>query len=295
MRQNGAGNGNGRRDAREEIERRGVLEDGDPETQGSDIAEETEEQANQPGRLVATAIIIRDVWRLLRGEDDRGRKVRWLIGLLQALPPSGDPDVRRPGRGDGGGPGPSLPGGCRDRQGHQRRRHHRPRRDRRSLHRLLARLSRRQLRPDLPGRGGRPAGAAGPAAADLPTPAGDVDRLLHPAPPRSADLAYDQRRLGARPARHGRHRHPVPEHADADFDRRHPAAARRAAGAGHVHHLPAVADRQRHLPDHQRRRLPGDAGEDREHHRLSAGDAVGDPGGALVRAGGSAPDRDDAR
>ncbi len=55
----------------------------DPETQGSDVAEETEDQANQPGRLAGTLLLLRDLWRLIRGEDERGRKVRWLLGLLR--------------------------------------------------------------------------------------------------------------------------------------------------------------------------------------------------------------------
>jgi ABC-type multidrug transport system fused ATPase/permease subunit len=55
----------------------------DPETQGSDVAEETEDQANQPGRLAGTLLMFRDIWRLLRGEDERGRKVRWLLSLLR--------------------------------------------------------------------------------------------------------------------------------------------------------------------------------------------------------------------
>jgi ATP-binding cassette subfamily B protein len=55
----------------------------DPETQGSDLAEETEDQANQPGRLAGTLLMFRDLWRLLRGEDERGRKVRWMISLLR--------------------------------------------------------------------------------------------------------------------------------------------------------------------------------------------------------------------
>ena len=55
----------------------------DPETQGSDVAEETEDQANQPGRLAGTLLMLRDIWRLLRGEDQRGRKVRWMLGLLR--------------------------------------------------------------------------------------------------------------------------------------------------------------------------------------------------------------------
>jgi ATP-binding cassette, subfamily B, bacterial len=55
----------------------------DPEAEGSEVAEETEDQANQPGRLAGTLMLARDLWRLLRGEDQRGRKVRWLLGLLR--------------------------------------------------------------------------------------------------------------------------------------------------------------------------------------------------------------------
>jgi ABC-type multidrug transport system fused ATPase/permease subunit len=55
----------------------------DPETQGSDVAAETEDQANQPGRLAGTVLLLRDLWRLVRGEDQRGRKVRWMLSLLR--------------------------------------------------------------------------------------------------------------------------------------------------------------------------------------------------------------------
>jgi ABC-type multidrug transport system fused ATPase/permease subunit len=55
----------------------------DPETQGSDVAEEAADEANQPGRLAGTLLLLRDLWRLLRGEDQRGRKVRWMVGLLR--------------------------------------------------------------------------------------------------------------------------------------------------------------------------------------------------------------------
>jgi ABC-type multidrug transport system fused ATPase/permease subunit len=53
------------------------------EAQGSDLAEDTEDQANQPGRFAGTLLLLRDLWRLIRGEDQRGRKVRWLLGLLR--------------------------------------------------------------------------------------------------------------------------------------------------------------------------------------------------------------------
>jgi ABC-type multidrug transport system fused ATPase/permease subunit len=55
----------------------------DPEAQDSGLALETEDEENQPGRLAGTLLLFRDLWRLIRGEDQRGRKVRWLIGLLR--------------------------------------------------------------------------------------------------------------------------------------------------------------------------------------------------------------------
>ncbi len=55
----------------------------DPETQGSSVAEAAEEEANQPGRLVGTFLLFRDLWRLIRGERQRTRKLRWLVGLLR--------------------------------------------------------------------------------------------------------------------------------------------------------------------------------------------------------------------
>jgi ABC-type multidrug transport system fused ATPase/permease subunit len=55
----------------------------DPETQGSDVAEATEDEANQPGQLMGVFLLFRDLWRLLRGEKQRTRKLRWLFGLLR--------------------------------------------------------------------------------------------------------------------------------------------------------------------------------------------------------------------
>jgi ABC-type multidrug transport system fused ATPase/permease subunit len=75
--------GNGR--PREERARRdtdAVTELG-PETQRSDVAEDSEDVANQPGRFAGTLLMFRDIWRILRGEDQRGRKVRWMVGLLR--------------------------------------------------------------------------------------------------------------------------------------------------------------------------------------------------------------------
>ncbi len=55
----------------------------DPETQGSPVAEAAEDEANQPGRLIGTFLLFRDLWRLIRGERQRTRKLRWLVGLLR--------------------------------------------------------------------------------------------------------------------------------------------------------------------------------------------------------------------
>ncbi len=72
-------NGGGR-DGRPEAD---PVTERDPEVQGSDVAEQTEDQANQPGRFVGTFLLFRDLWRLLRGEQQRARKLRWLFGLLR--------------------------------------------------------------------------------------------------------------------------------------------------------------------------------------------------------------------
>ncbi len=50
---------------------------------GSDLAEDTEDQANQPGRFAGTLLLLRDLWRVIKGEDQRGRKLRWLLSLLR--------------------------------------------------------------------------------------------------------------------------------------------------------------------------------------------------------------------
>jgi ABC-type multidrug transport system fused ATPase/permease subunit len=55
----------------------------DPCAESSDVAEDTEDASNQPGRFAGTLLMLRDVWRILRGEDQRGRKVRWMLGLLR--------------------------------------------------------------------------------------------------------------------------------------------------------------------------------------------------------------------
>jgi ABC-type multidrug transport system fused ATPase/permease subunit len=73
--------GDGRVDGRPRAEN--PIVELDPETQGSDVAEETEDQANQPGRLMGTLLLLRELWRLVRGERQRTRKLRWLFGLLR--------------------------------------------------------------------------------------------------------------------------------------------------------------------------------------------------------------------
>ncbi len=73
--------GNGRLDGRPEDE--DPITELDPETQGSPVAEAAEDEANQPGRLIGTFLLFRDLWRLVRGERQRTRKLRWLVGLLR--------------------------------------------------------------------------------------------------------------------------------------------------------------------------------------------------------------------
>ncbi len=46
-------------------------------------AEPATQEVNEPGRLASTLLLARDLWRLIRGEDQRGRKVRWMLGLLR--------------------------------------------------------------------------------------------------------------------------------------------------------------------------------------------------------------------
>ena len=38
---------------------------------------------NEQGRFAGTVLMLRDLWRILRGEDERARKLRWLLGLLR--------------------------------------------------------------------------------------------------------------------------------------------------------------------------------------------------------------------
>jgi ATP-binding cassette subfamily B protein len=48
-----------------------------------ELEEELEQEANEPGRLASTVLLLRELWRLFRGEDQRGRKLRWLFSLLR--------------------------------------------------------------------------------------------------------------------------------------------------------------------------------------------------------------------
>ncbi len=50
-----------------------------------ELEEEREERTYQPGenRLRAVILLAGELWRLLRGDDGRGRKLRWLLSLLR--------------------------------------------------------------------------------------------------------------------------------------------------------------------------------------------------------------------
>ena len=239
----------------------------------------------------------RRVWRTIRGEDDRGRKVRWLFGLLRpyrvrvfwmmvALVLATAAALAPPylaGLAIDKGIGTDPPASS----------------DLNALTLIvLAFLASAvifwagDLRADLPRRLGRSARAPGPARADLHPPAVDVARLLHPQPARRADLADDERRAGARHARHRRDRDHGLERADAGRRRRDPARDRRPARAGHVPDLPDPRDRQHRLPGRVGERLPADPGEDRQHHRLPAGEPERRPRRPQLRPGAAAPDRD---
>ena len=151
-------------------------------------------------RARTSSPLFRSLWRLIRGEDQRWRKVRWMIGLL------------RPYRrqvllmfvalllATGAGAGAAVPGRQGDRRRHPDRRHHRARPDRRRLpRRRAARLGPPTCRPTWS------AGSATRALQDLrerifthlqAMSIGFFTRNQ----PGGADLADDQRRRGARPA-----------------------------------------------------------------------------------------------
>ncbi|MGH2957862.1 MAG: ABC transporter ATP-binding protein [Solirubrobacterales bacterium] len=65
-----------------------VDENGDPRERVLDEAIEAEEREegtyeHQDNRLRAVLLLFASLWRLIRGEDQRGRKVRWLLSLLR--------------------------------------------------------------------------------------------------------------------------------------------------------------------------------------------------------------------
>ena len=93
------------------------------------------------------------------------------------------------------------------------------------VHRRRADQLGRDLRADLPRQLGRPARAPGPARADLRPPPAALDRLLLAQQDRRPDLAADERRAGARPARHRRRGHAVLVHAHPARHRGDPAAS----------------------------------------------------------------------
>ena len=184
-------------------------------------------------------------------------------------------------------PAPARQAG--DRRGHRAGRPGDADVGRRRLPRQRARLLGRDLRADVPRRLGRPARAAGPADPALRAPADAVGRLLLAPPGGRADLAADQRRAGARPARLRRRGDAVRLDADADRHGGDPARARPRAGAADVPRLPRAGARLAGVPDRVGERLPRHAREGRRHHRLPAGDAVRHPRRAHVRAGAAPP------
>jgi ATP-binding cassette subfamily B protein len=59
--------------------------DGGVSERGQNLAEAGGERAEgqEPGRLRSIVLLFAAVWKLLRGEDQRARKVRWMLGLLR--------------------------------------------------------------------------------------------------------------------------------------------------------------------------------------------------------------------
>ncbi len=66
------------------------------EIEEAEREEAEEERSYNPGenRLRAVLLLFGELWRLIRGEDGRGRKVRWLLGAVAPLPDAGAGDVR---------------------------------------------------------------------------------------------------------------------------------------------------------------------------------------------------------
>ncbi len=116
-------------------------------------------------------------------------------------------------------------------------------------------------------------------------PAEPADRLLREPPRGRADLAHDQRRGGAGKPRDRLGGDAVPVGPDAGRRDRRAALPRRQAGAADVLHRPVRRRREHLVPADLRRRVPAHARDDRLDHRLPAGDAVGHPRRAQLRAG----------
>ena len=184
------------------------------------------------------------LWSVLRGPSGRGAQAARAAGAAAALPRARRADVHRAGAGHRRGAGAAVPGGPRDRRWH-------PAAATPDALTVIvvafvgAALVERagHLRADLPRQLGRTARAPGPAAADLRAPAAAVDRLLLAQQRRRADLADDERRPGAGPARHRRDRDAVLLGADAGRHGRDPVLPGSRAGADHVPDLPAAGDR----------------------------------------------------
>jgi hypothetical protein len=73
------------RPGREQGGRHPPAAEAEPSTQAEIIDEEREEATYSPerNRLREVFLLFAALWRLVRGEDQRGRKVRWLVGLLR--------------------------------------------------------------------------------------------------------------------------------------------------------------------------------------------------------------------
>ncbi len=90
----------------------------------------------------------------------------------------------------------------------------------------------------------------------LPPPPAALARLLRAEPRRRRHQPADERRRGARPARHRRRHHPRPEHAHARRHGGHPLLPRLAARARHARRLPADGVATSVLPRPLGARLP---------------------------------------
>ncbi len=223
-----------------------------------------------------------------------GRGRRLVVGADEA-PPAGALPPRPPvprtdaargrlaARGDGGRPGAAVPGRPRRRRGEARQHpcagvaRRRLRRRRRARHRL-------RLRADLLHRLDGRADARRPPQRPLPAPAAALARLLRAQPGRGDHQPADERRRGARPARHRRRDVARPEHAD---PRRHRGGAllpRLAPRARHLDRDAGDGARHRVVPQALRPRLPARARDARRRHRHARRGHRGHAGAPVVHA-----------